>query len=296
MDWIFFTLLSAVLYSIVELFDKFVVDHEMDNYQIASIFCGIPIYLSFLLAGPVLGSIKLGPIQILLSVFLGVLYTFSLFSYYSGLSKEEVSRFVPSLSLSTVFIVVLSFIFLAETFSIPVYLGIVSVILGALLISIEDPVTSLRKFESGPAVKLGVLTALLGAVSSVLVKFLTESIGMWSIIFWMGIGGLTSALSLGFYNRENISLSEIKAYRHLLVIGFLTAGAYMLFMRAVELGPVSLVSTLLKTNSIMIFVGSAAITWLHPEIISEDVDRKILLQKLLAIALILAGVTMIKLI
>lgn len=295
MGWVLYALLSAFLYTLVGLVDKFIVDNEIGNYQLASAFCGIPIYLVFISTGVLLGNPGL-PLELAsLGTFLGFIYTFSLFSYYSGLSREEVSRFIPSLSLNTVFLVFLSFIFLDESFSLPTYAGIASVVLGAFLISLEDPLESLKRFKSTEAVYLGVLTALLSAFSALGVKYMTGFAGNWSIMFWLGVGGISSTAVLLYHNRNRMTHSELRGYEHLLTIGLLTSVGYIMFVNALSRGPASLVSTFLKTKSVILFFTSMLLTRLHPGLIHEELDRTSIIQKAVAILMILGGVAVIQL-
>ncbi|QKQ97923.1 EamA family transporter [Candidatus Nanohaloarchaea archaeon] len=296
MSWLAWVLASAILYSVVELFDKFVTDHEIKNYQIASIMCGIPIYLFFMAYGLISGS-PLIPVTVAgVSVLLGSLYTFSLFSYYTGLSEEDVTRFIPTLSLNTVIVVILSFMILGESYDLVTYAGIASVVVGTLLISIENPRKTLRNFQSTRALHLGLITAFIGAVSSIVLKVLTNTAALESILFWEGIGGIISIIPLIYVNRTEFTLEDLNGYRDLTIIGFLTSTAYLAFAKSITLGPVSLTSTLLKINSIFIFFGATIISRLHPEIIHEELDTRILAQKIISILLIIAGVAAIKLI
>lgn len=295
MGWVLYALLSAFLYTLVGLVDKFIVDNEIENYQLASAFCGIPIYTVFISSGLLLGSPFL-PFELMaLGTFLGFIYTFSLFSYYSGLSKEEASRFIPLLSLNTVFLVFLSFIFLDESFSVPVYAGITSVVVGGLLISLKDPLESLRRFKSTRAVYIGVLSALLSSFSALGVKYMTGFAGNWSIMFWLGVGGILSTLVLLFHNRNRLNRSKIRGYEHLLTIGLLTSVGYIMFVNALSRGPASLVSTFLKTKSVILFFATILLTRIHPDLIHEELDRKTLVQKAVAILMILGGVAIIHL-
>lgn len=76
------------------------------------------------------------------------------------------------------------------------------------------------------------------------------------------------------------------------VSGLVSGIAQSSFFLAVSLGSVILVSTITKTRFLLIFFAATAISRLHPEIMHEPLDRKILVQKLLATLMIIIGVTL----
>ena len=87
----------------------------------------------------------------------------------------------------------------------------------------------------------------------------------------------------------------MKGYEHLLIIASLTAVGYLTFIKALSLGPVSLASVVVRIDSALVFIGSIFVTKLHPEIIHEKIDRAVLVQKAVALLLILLGVALIQL-
>jgi small-conductance mechanosensitive channel len=64
---------------------------------------------------------------------------------------------------------------------------------------------------------------------------------------------------------------------------------------AMELGKVSLVSTILGTRPAFVFIGAVALTRIFPGVLEERLTRNVAFIKTVSIALIITGVTVINL-
>jgi drug/metabolite transporter (DMT)-like permease len=294
MDWVLFAISAAIVWAGVNLLDKFVMDNEISDFVVAGSVCGISIFFVQSLATLALFDISLDGLSILFGLVTGTIYTGGLVAYYYGIKEEDVSRFIPTTSLGTVFVVILSFIFLSESFTPLIYVGIASTVAGAFLISLEDPIHDLERFQSGRATLLALLAASMFASRDVIFKFATFSFSEWSIIFWMGIGGIFCCAILLVWKKDKLKGGR-KGEEHLVLIGVFTALGYFLMARAISIGPVSLVSATLKTQMIVVFLASVILSRFHPGIVSEDTDRTIIAQKFLALILIILGVVGIQL-
>lgn len=294
MSWVIFALSAALVWAGVNLFDKFVVDNEISDFWIAGSVCGVSLFLFQGAGSLILGNFSISLQNILPGFVAGILYTIALFAYYYGMKEEDVSRFIPTTSVSTVFVAVLSFAFLGESFNIYVYTGIASTVIGAFLISLEDPIHSLENFQSGHATLLAFLAAFLFASRDVIYKFATYQLTEWSALFWMSIGGLITSSLVLIRKKDNLQEKKLGII-HLSFIGILTAIGYFFMAKAISLGPVSLVSATLKTQLIAVFIGSITLSKINKGV-SEEIDKTILLQKTLAIALIISGVITIQII
>ena len=224
----------------------------------------------------------------------GVIYGLARLTYYTGLKYEEVSRFIPLLAMGPIFVTIYSYFFLGISFVWQIYLGIFLVILGAVLVSLKNPLDFKHSFQSKTAVILGILAAFFYAVKDVSTKIASNSITFWPLIFWIGVGFMLISL-LMVADKINKLNNNTKALRHLAGVGALKAIGYFVFTKAITLGPVALVVTMLQIKSLFVFIGSTLISRYHPEIIHEKLDKKTLLQKGAATIIIIAGVSLVKL-
>ncbi|MFP4045548.1 MAG: EamA family transporter [Candidatus Aenigmatarchaeota archaeon] len=293
MIWVSLTFLAAFIWTLTDLLGKFVVDKEEKDTFLDSGITGLSMSALFILLPLAWGKVEIFS-PLLPAIAAGGFYVLALASYYSGMSKEEVSRFSPTLSVSTVFIAILAFLILGEQFTAPVYLGIISTVLGAFLISLDDPQKSLEKMTSRKAFYLAALAALLFALRDISLKLASNQISFWSIPFWIGTGSLVVSLSFLIGKKPDLRRKE-NGRGHLALMGLLSAAGYFVFSRAVSIGPVSLASAVLRVKVFLVFFLSTVIARLHPEIIQEQLNKKTILQKAVATGLIFSGVILIQL-
>ena len=102
------------------------------------------------------------------------------------------------------------------------------------------------------------------------------------------------------FNRQVLSETK-KAFFHarflwlIFLRGFLGFLAICAFTLAVFAGPVSLVVALNGTQPMMIFIYSTLLSFFAPKIIKEEVSKRALLTKAVAILLIVTGAIIISL-
>ena len=147
MSWITLTLLALVLWAIVNILDKYVVDHELrDPVFVTAIFCLtasiLLICLSVFFGLQVISFLAIG-----LAIITGLMYSLAIYLYYTVMRGEEISRLVPLISVEPLFIALGAFLFFNEQLGWQHYLGIILVVLGALLIAREKSSNKLKKLR-----------------------------------------------------------------------------------------------------------------------------------------------------
>lgn len=289
MLWVFYTILAAVLWTFMDLFSKFILDKEIGDPLIAGALSGIPTFAVLILISFIFLKSMPSPSGHLVSFAAGVFYAGANLLYYSGIQKEEITRFIPTLSFTTIFTIIFAFFLVDESFSLPVYIGIFSIVLGAILISMKNK----KHFQSFAGFIFAVACAMFFALRNTFLKLATNTFSLWNVTFWMGIGGLLIS-SIFFAGRlKKVDWKATTGEKHLIVSGFLFPFGYIAYAIAISIGPVSLASAVLKIKILLIFAGSTLISRLHPEIIHEKMGRYTLLQKLIAGFMIIAGVIVI---
>lgn len=286
--WLFFSLLASVLFAATGLFDKFFVDTEIDDYVLGGTIYTLPLVLVMTAIGLLKSDLFYHSSSMIIGSIAGGLYFTILVLYLKGVSEEDVSRFIPSLSVNTVIIAIISTLFLGENLGLLVYLGILMTVAGAFLISLENPISSLREFQSGKAVGLALVIAGLQATRDILIKLASSNVEIWTIVLWMGIGGtFMSTLTLLTFRREK--LQEIKEHKEFIAVGGMRSLGYLSFMIAISLGSVTMASAVLKTNGMFVFFGATLLS-LSGRMLNESKDRRVILQKFLASGMIVTGV------
>lgn len=287
--WILFALTAAVGWAFVVLLDKFVIDSEIDDPMgtggLHAFFnCLAVVGISYFI-----GGFSFNPGTVFAGLLIGGLYVLANYFWFSGVGSEDVSRFAPVLSFDIVFISILSFIFLGELLTSLAYAGVALTVAGCILISLEDPLHSLKKMKSGWGLAAALASAFAYSIREVIFKHVSTGIEIWPLLFYFGVAGMILSAPLIYRSRKTIK-ENTEGLELMMLSGLVSGVAQATFFLAVSLGSVVLVSTITKTRFLLIFFAATAISRLHPEIIHEPLNRKILIQKLVATTMIVLGV------
>jgi len=288
MLWIFLSILAALLWTIVNIIDKYIISEVRDPI-LATVISGISTFLLFEIASLSFGDIFLNYYTVLISILAGVVYNLAVWLYYSAMNKEEVSRIIPIISTTPIFVLIFGFIFLGEKFALTTYLGVILIVVGAVLISIKKT----YKIEFSTAFLIAISAAIFFSLRNVLIKFATLQASIWSIFFWVGVGGGITSVFLFSLHRPHIRKKDKSKIKYLLLVGGLTAIGFFVFTLAVSVGPVSLVSALVETQPLFVFLSATILSVFYPKILKEKITKIIILQKMVAITMIIIGCILI---
>lgn len=216
-----------------------------------------------------------------------------------SMRTQEVSRVTPVVNTFPMFVALLAVPLLGEALSSIQWAAIVMTVAGAVLISAkgwgqgEKP--RLDRFSI-----LLLASSLLFAVTHIATKYALDYVSFWnmysansivfgavSILAGASLGGLSQLRSVGGKHTflGIIGVSEI--------IGL--TGMVLSFW-AMEKGPISLVSTIIGARPFFVFLYALALGFAFPAVLNERVTRGIVILKVVSIALIVGGVTIINLV
>lgn len=290
-----FSVAAAFLFASASLLSKHFLDIGVEDHVFVGSIFGWPFFGLFMALGLYKGGVVMETVFAASSFAAGALYSLILMLYLKGLHEQEASRFIPTLALNTVFLAILSFIFLGQGFSLIEYLGIGLTVLGAILMSLENPLESLKDFNSKLGVVLAVIVAALIAVRDLLLDFATLSFDIWPALLWMGLGGLAFSLSvLLISRRDKLNYSAFRDSFDMLGVGFVRSTGFLSYAIAISLGPATKASAVLKLNGMLVFLGATLIALVKPGYIEEEVDGWKVPQKFIASALIIVGVLLVR--
>lgn len=292
MSWITLTLTAATIWASIEVTDNIIVNREIDNIFLDTSF-SLSTHFLILTIGAIIFSGHSSFVFSWYSLIITIFYFAAILTYYRGLKFEEVSRFGPSLSTTTIFIVIFAYLFLGETFNLIVYLGIACTLSGAFLISLKKPLHSLSKLQSKAGFLLAILASSFFAGRELLFKYSSGIVDFWSLMFWIGVFGFLFSLILMVFNLKQIKQSKGKGLRHLLILGIFNGIGYFLYLHALNSGPVSLVAAIAEIDMIIIFTLSVTLGQTYPKLLEENFDHKQIIQKIMAILLSFTGVIII---
>ncbi len=284
MNWLILTLAAMFLMALVNIIDKIIVSKNKDP-RLATIVSGSAMFVVFGSFALYYKELTLSLIPALIGMLAGIVTVTATYYYYQAFRLEEVSKLVPLLALSPVYVIIISWLLFDEKFTTFTYLGIILVLFGSFLITH-------RKIR--PKKSIGIFSILLAgflyALSAVLLKMSSISSSPHSVSFWIGIGSLLVSLVLIIGYHKKIDLESAKKYFMNDVLSGISI--FMIFL-AIASGPVSLVSTFMQAKPLFVFILALALSRYRPNLLSEELRLNVLMKKGIAIALIIAGAIMI---
>jgi len=286
-------LAAGFVWSLVNVIDKTVVS----KYISQPIFIILILSLVSIIAGIfVIPFLKGGMIGWDWSwlLFGSAAYALGNLFYFYALKKEEASRVVPLFSLTTVFVVIFSAIFLGELFGFKTYLGIIIIIIGSLVITSRSNV--LDAFRSR-AMWLMVLASLGFAIAYTINKELLFTYSYWQVFGWQRIlvGVFGFFFFLFFWHEIVMTYQQVKL-RYMGLSFFsetVNIVAAFIFLIATSLWYVSLVETVVSIQYVFLFFWTMIISRFKPALFTEEFNKRVILQKVASIALIIVGIYLI---
>jgi transporter family protein len=292
-SWIALSLLSAFLMAVVNIIDKFILTKWVKNPMLLVVFFGIIGLIPSLTIFGIRGLPRLSGFNIFLAFLAGGAYLLMSFFYFRAAQLEEISRVVPLFYLAPFFVSIFAFLFLGEFFSSKQYAGIAFLIAGAMLISAKKS----SQFHGGKAVWLMTLAALSYSIMLVLSKHLLNHADFWTV-FALIRTGMFLALVPSFCILARNLLRSFKE-QGLKIIGFIAlnealalVGSFVLTIAA-SLGAVTLVNALSTVQPFFVLLFASLLSLFFPKVIKEDVGKKALITKFIAILLMVTGALLI---
>lgn len=301
MNWFFIALLAPIFWSISTHFDKFILSRYSKVRGVGSVFL-FSTFFSIIFA-TIVFAIKYSEILLfsnfnnfLFFIIPGLLNAFGFYFYLKSLRNEESSVVVALFQLSPVFAYFLSYLFLGEILTMTQILASLIVLVGAGILSFDIEEESKFKIK-WEMIFFILLSASLFALNDVLFKKFTIFQGSFvTSLFWQHIGIFIVGLSFYIFSKSHrvdflslINSGKVKiiilngANEFFYIIGNLLSNFAMLF------APVALVLVINTYQTVFTFVIGLTLTLFLPHIISEKISKRHLIQRILAIIIILLG-------
>jgi uncharacterized membrane protein len=304
MSWLFIALISYFLSSIVIILDKFILGaKKVSSPPVYSFYIGL-LGLGALMFAPFGFSIP-SPIQILISVISGALFTLGILALYFAIQKSEASRVAPFVGAIIPFATyAISILFFGEKLNDVQSVGAFLLISGGLLISFDLPLRiGNKKFFSG--FNFALFAGLILALAYSLFKFVYNDQQFISGFIWtrFGSAGIVFSFFLVPSWRKDI-IKSLKGFRRpthshyhagaLVLLNKIIGGtASILFNYALSLGSVTLINSLISTQYVFILILASIFSLWNPKVFEEKLFFWDWAQKVGAIILIASGIWII---
>ena len=294
MHWLLIAIWAPLLWALSNHIDKYLITRFGEGVGIKGLITFSSIFSIFIIIGTYLldpNIFSIVPLHIFILIISGILYTVAILLYLFALSKDETSVVTPTFQLIPVLAFILGFIFLGEIMTSKQLLGGLIVILGAIIISIDF---SNFKFKKNIFL-LMIISSLSYAVYQVLFK-VGASENFYNSIFWQAVGIFISAIilfSIKSYRQEFFTIFKKNA---LAICGFsalvelTTVAGNLLISKALIMAPVVALVLLVESfQPIFVFMLGIIFTIFIPSFVQEDTGKKVIIQKVFAMSIILFG-------
>lgn len=299
MSYLLIAIFAYFINAAVSVTDKFLVSKKIPDSIAYAFYIGILSIFACLFIPFIKFSVP--PIKILLiALASGAIFLFALLLFFSVLFKEEVSRISAIVfgGLMPIFVLIFSALIIGEKLSINQIIAFVFLVAGSALIYRPDKTAG--GGQNKHFIKL-FLTAAFFALSYVLAKWVYIYQPFMNGFIWTRIGSFLAALFLFIFpkNRQAIFKTgkSVKARSGFLLAGNKAlAGLYfVLFNWAISMGSVTMVNALQGIQYVFIFLITLLLSSKFPDIIKEDLDKREIWKKFLAIILIGIGLVVLSL-
>jgi len=297
MHWLLFAILGPMSWAISTHIDKYLVDkyfHDSDTAVLIVFTAVVGVFALpvIWLLEPRVFSLPLSAMAVM--TVSGILYMGAMLFYLRAIQSEEASAVAPFFQLSTIFTLLLAYVFLAEKLGLLQLAGVALIVAGALIAS-QNGGAFLQRFNTRLLFLMAGATFIV-ALSAVLFKYFAVEETFWGTTFWTfvgeGIFGAGILLIPGYYRQfvrlfkhSPVAVVGVNAANELINLG---GGLSVRF--ASLLAPVALVSAVSSTTTLFVFAFGVLLTLFFPKLGREDLTASNLLRKGAAAVLVTAGV------
>lgn len=298
MDWLILGILANLLFSISNFIDKYLVENQFKKNIVGLVIISSTITILIL---PIL--ILIDPTVLLLNhttafllIINGSLFLLYLFPYLKALELADTSIVTSLFLLIPVIQLFLGNIFLGETITFLPGVGIILIIVGSILISLDfREKINLNKKVIG----LMLISCFIIAVNDLIFKIFALEVNFITASFWQYTGYLllgASLLLIGKY-RKDLVLSIKKSPKFLIGLNLtneiinLTGTIIRSFVFI--LVPLSIANIIGGVQPAFNLIIAIILTILITDKFNEDITQNGLIKKIVAIAIMIIGLSLI---
>ncbi len=282
---ILIAILSAVLWGIMNVYDKYVISCRVKSPRGYTAVVGITNLCIAVFFGIFLDWSQITLLNLLFPALTGFCLGIAAFFYILTLEKDDVSHMVGIFYVYPLIVAVLSYIFLKEKLIWIGYVGVILVIAGAILLSVRIKKV---KLESSAWFILGVI--IFTSLDEFFIKLSTNNIPVWNgIIASYVVTELT--LLCGLFNSKirKDFWKELHNFRLEIVSALLSFGGIVTLFLAMKELPATIVSSIGALQPLIVLIGER-ITGLFVGGLTKD---NLILPKTGAILLIVVGIVLL---
>jgi uncharacterized membrane protein len=300
MYWLIYAFSGPVLWALSTHIDKYLVERYFKQGSVAVlvVFTAITgaLALPFVwLFQP--GVVALDHRSMAAIAASGILYMSAIYFYLQALQTEEASTIAPFFQAAGVFGLILGYFILGEQISYSQVIGVLLVITGSVILSLRfgQGTSQIKK----QLVILMLFCALAISLSSLIFKFFAVRDEFWTTIFWNFFGQALFGVILMLAAENRKKFSEIihanaKALLSINIVNeLINLGGNLGVRYALLLAPLGVVQAISGTTSFFVLFFGVILSLFFPNLAREETSIGSLMQKIIATALVVAGVLLI---
>ncbi|MFA5048008.1 MAG: GRP family sugar transporter [Patescibacteria group bacterium] len=299
MSWLIVIVIAYFLNASSTVIDKFLLSKKIPNPAVYAFFISALSLLGVVLIP--FGFKAVSGTQVVISLVTGVVFAFSYLFMFKALNENEASRITPFMGgLQPIFVFFLAWFFLDEKLSAWAILAFGLLIFGTLVLSWQKETSAKKIKSSHKSYILAIIATFLFAVAYTLNKYVFVEQGFITGFVWIRIGTFLGAM-LFLISPRNLKdiIKEIKTPKKqsslLFVIGQ-SAGAlsFILVSYAIAISKsVAVVNASRGLEYVFLLLIVITLAKRYPKLLSEKLTPKILIQKISATVLIVAGLVIL---
>lgn len=311
--WVLYVIGASFLYALVNISDQYLVakystgEKGSGGLVLFSSLIGIvtaliiPIFTS--------GLFEVSLFDKLLLMFAGGLSVAWIILYLYALEIEDVSNVVPWFLTVPVFGYVLGYVFLGETLTFYQQIGSLVMMLGLILLNVnffkkenkennevqDESETKINNFKLKSVLYM-LFACIIIALQGIAFKYVTVESSFWISSFWeyvgLGLVGIFIFIFSAKYRNEFVHMNKEGGKQ----IFFLNTGSEvttiignLLTNFSLLLVPVTMVYLLGSFQPVFVLFLTLLGTFLFPKIVTENLNKKVLIPKIIAIIIMTIG-------
>ncbi len=292
MLWASIAILGYFLLAVANINDKFLISKHIKHSFVYVFFIGL-LQIFAVAFIPFGFNLSYSAAQIFMDLITGIFFIFALIFFYNALDSSEASRVIPLVGGATpIFIFIFSYFLLGERLSIRQMAALGLLVLGGVLITLSP---EKKKGVSWSDLSWAIFSALAFAVVYTLSKYIYETQDFITGFVWMRMGAVIMAVVfLADRSRRQIIAKTLKYVKpkikmYYLVNQIFGAVGFIFVNYAISLASVTLVNAVQGAQYIFVLGIAGIITKIDPKLLQENITKKVIIEKVVAVVIILAG-------
>lgn len=296
MDWLVLSLAAAALWGGASVVDKVILEKHIPSPVLCAFFMGAYGLVSALVVGLTrpLHLDSLGAIS--LACLSGILYLAYILLYFTALGHGDTAVVVALGQVTPLFAACWDFLILGQLFGPLTYAGVIAVVLGAVLISLErrqEVTRSSPRFNR--ALQLMIMACFVRSLSDLSLKYALNELSGWNGFFWPRLGifvGAVVVVLIGPGPQRLVTTIKGLGWPTNLVImsnEVISLGATLANTLAYARGPLTLVAAAGSVQPVLIVLFVAAANVIRRGLVPEQANWRLGALRLPSLCLIISG-------